>query len=291
VNTVTNAVTVDVEDWHSLVHRDLTGEDIPQTEHVVTGTRILMELLGEHGVRGTFFVTGQCASQFPDLVREIAQAGHEVGCHGWAHRPTWAFSPEEFREDLRRGLAVLQDVLGEPVVGFRAPFFSVGPDELWAIEIVAEEGLLYDSSVSPLRFARAGRSFAPGLQRLTVGAATLPELPMTTALWLGNERNLSGGRWFRMLPRSALLNGFGDLNRRGIVAQVYIHSYEVLPYRLTFPRPLAGLAKRARARALETAYALRRGQTVPRLTALLRGCGPWGRLRDIVADFVKTEGA
>ncbi len=287
---VTNALTVDVEDWHSLVHRDLTGEDIPQTEHVVTGTQILLDLLAEHQTLGTFFVTGQCAEQFPGLVRAIAEAGHEVGCHGWAHRPTWLFTPDEFRHDLQRGLATLADVLGEPVVGYRAPFFSIGPGESWALGIVAEFGLQYDSSVSPLRVDGGGRRVAPGLQRLLVGPGGLVELPMTTTAWLGKQRNISGGRWFRMLPQSVLLQGFERLNEQGLVGQVYIHSYEVLPYPLQFPRPLA-LARRLRSRMLEAAYACGRGRTGPRLARLLRECGRWGRLRDIVADFEAREGA
>jgi polysaccharide deacetylase family protein (PEP-CTERM system associated) len=289
--SVASVATVDVEDWHSLVHRDLGAGEIPLTDHLVTGTRLLVELFGRCGVRGTFFFTGPSAVAFPDLVREVAAAGHEVACHGWAHRPTWTFTPETFREDLTRARAALEDVVGTAVQGYRAPFFSIGPAELWALDIVAELGFVYDSSLSPLRFAAAGLELAPGLQRLPEGSAGagLVELPMTTARWLGKQRNIAGGRWFRSLPRRVILDGFRDLNARGLIAQTYTHSYEVLPYRLVVPRPLKGATLRAKAWLYELAYAARRHETAPRLSALLESCERWAPLADVVTSFLAHE--
>ena len=293
--SVTNAATVDVEDWHALYHGYLTGEELPPTEHVVVGTQILLDLFARNGVTGTFFVTGPCAVTFPPLVREIVAAGHEIACHGWAHRPISTFTPETFRADLKRALGALEDVTGAPVQGYRAPFFSIGPSETWALDIVAELGFQYDSSLSPLRFAAAGRSVVPGLHRLPADGpgTSLVELPMSTAHWLGKQRNIGGGRWFRLLPCGVILNGFQQLSRLGIVAQTYTHSYEVLPYRLRLPGPLRGLSVRAKAYLLESAYAINRQQTATRLAAVLQQCPRWAPIRAIAAEFLApaaTEG-
>lgn len=310
--SVANAATVDVEDWHPQLYRALTGHELPPTEHLVTGTRILIDLLRQHNVAGTFFVTGLYAATFPGLVRDIAAAGHEVACHGWAHRPTQTLTPGSFREDLRRSQGALQDLLSTSIEGYRAPYFSIGPAEMWALDIIAQAGFRYDSSLSPLRFAAAGRALAPGLQYVPVGGgASLVEFPMTTVRWLGKERNIGGGRLFRLLPRSAIVDGFRRLNELGIAAQTYTHSYEVLPYALTVPRPLPRVLTRAKAHRselaaslpwpltglpvwatvhlVELAYTLGRQRTAPRLAALLKDRPRWVPIRQLVADFVASR--
>lgn len=309
-----NAATVDVEDWHPQLYRALTGHEVPPTEHLVTGTRLLMDLLGQHDVAGTFFVAGPYAAAFPGLVRDIAAAGHEVACHGWAHRPTQTLTPESFREDLRRAQGTLQDLLGTPVEGYRAPYFSIGPSEMWALDIVAEAGFRYDSSLSPVRFASAGQALAPGLQyvRVSGGGASLVEFPATTVRWLGKERSIGGGRLFRLLPQGIVANGFRGLNERGIPAQTYTHTYEVLPYALTIPRPLPSAPPPTRGHLAELAYTLPRPltklptwvnvhlvelayrlghrQTAPRLAALFKQGLRWVPIRQLVAEFVAGQG-
>jgi polysaccharide deacetylase family protein (PEP-CTERM system associated) len=289
---VSNAVTVDVEDWHSLVYRDLVGADLPATEHTATGTRILLDLLAECGIRGTFFVTGRCAVAFRELIRDIAGAGHEVACHGWSHLPVWTLSREGFREELRRTVSAIEDATGERVLGYRAPLFSIRPAERWALEEVAAAGLLYDSSLSPLRFDAHGQPLAQGLQIINTDfAAPLVEFPMSTAAWFGKARNISGGRWFRTLPFGVISNGFRRLNEAGVAAQTYTHTYEVLPYRLVVPGPLRGVATRAKARLIEAAYAARRNQTMPRLRALLSQPENWAPISDLVAGFLASRRA
>lgn len=156
---VLNALSCDLEDYfqvqacEGLVAQEAWTVMAPR---LVESTETVLSLLEEAGVKATFFVLGWNAERHPELVRRIAAAGHEVASHGHAHRMVTAQSPEEFRADVTRSKAVLEDLAGHPVLGYRAPTFSITSRTLWALGILAEAGYRYDSSIFPIRHDRYG---------------------------------------------------------------------------------------------------------------------------------------
>jgi polysaccharide deacetylase family protein (PEP-CTERM system associated) len=222
-----HALTIDLEDWHQLFHRRLTGEEIRPTATVVRSTHRLLDVLDEAGVRATFFVLGNVAEAYPELVLEVARRGHEVGSHTHSHELIFNLEPAAFRADVERSLAGLQDLTGQPVLGFRAPEFSVGHLRHWCFEILAELGFRYDSSVFPLPHARYGIPEAP---RHPFAIATpngeIQEYPLAT--WDAGRFRLAvaGGSYFRLLPGRLLRRALDDIDAGGRTAVLYFHPYE-----------------------------------------------------------------
>jgi polysaccharide deacetylase family protein (PEP-CTERM system associated) len=222
-----HALTIDLEDWHQLFHRRLTGEEIRPTKTVVSATHRLLDVLDEAGVRATFFVLGNVADAYPELVREVARRGHEVGSHTHSHELIFNLEPAAFRADVERSLGGLQDLTGQPVLGFRAPEFSVGHLRHWCFEILAELGFRYDSSVFPLPHARYGIPEAP---RHPFAIATpngeIQEYPLAT--WDAGRFRLpvAGGSYFRLLPGRLLRRALDDIDAGGRTAVLYFHPYE-----------------------------------------------------------------
>jgi polysaccharide deacetylase family protein (PEP-CTERM system associated) len=241
VRGVTNALTIDFEDWYQ-------GLEIPHTQWGGYEDRIpavaerLLGLLAEADVRGTFFILGSVAERHPELVRAIADAGHEVATHGYSHTLVYKMSPREFREDLRRSLDVLQELTGLPVLGHRAPFFSITRESLWALEILAECGIRYDSSVFPVVNHRYGIPDAPRWPYpLDLGGQAILEFPLSTYRVLGRNIPVAGGAYFRIFPYAFTRWGFRRINRRGRAAVFYLHPWEIDPDhpRIPLPRRIA----------------------------------------------------
>ena len=222
-----HALTIDLEDWHQLFHRRLTGEEIRPTEAVVGSTHRLLDTLDEAGVRATFFVLGNVAEAYPELVREVARRGHELGSHTHSHELIFRTEPATFRADMERSLAGLQDLTGQPVLGFRAPEFSVGHLRHWCFEILAELGFRYDSSVFPLPHARYGIPEAPSYPfAIATPGGEIQEYPLAT--WdVGRLRlPVAGGSYFRLLPGRLLRRALDDIDAGGRTAVLYFHPYE-----------------------------------------------------------------
>ena len=160
---VVNVLSIDVEEYyHATVFQEaVNGVTAGLPSRVVSSTERILELLHARQVKATFFVLGEVGSDHPGLVRRIARDGHEVACHSYHHTLVSDQSPDEFRADIRRAKAVLEDVAGQPVVGYRAPTFSIGASERWAYAILAEEGFRYDSSIYPILHDRYGDRVAP----------------------------------------------------------------------------------------------------------------------------------
>jgi len=135
--------------------RRLTGRIVPPSGDLIPLTEMVLELLARSKVRATFFIVGDVAEAIPSLVRIIADGGHEIATHGYSHVRVDSLRPEEFREEVRRSVAVLQELSGQRVLGHRAAEFSITKQSLWALEILAEEGLVYDSSIFPIRSVRS----------------------------------------------------------------------------------------------------------------------------------------
>jgi polysaccharide deacetylase family protein (PEP-CTERM system associated) len=241
-----NALTFDVEEYFQVeaFRRLVAMEDWSRLPpRVADSTRRLLDLLDARGVSATFFVVGWVAERHPDLVREIERRGHELGCHGYAHRPVWAMSRPEFRGDLRRARQAIEDAAGRPVRGYRAPTCSIVASTRWALEVLAEEGLRYDSSIFPIRHDRYGIPSAPRVpHRITLpGGAEIVEFPMSTLRIAGQNVPFCGGGYFRLAPYELVRAGLRHLNRQGIPGMVYLHPWEIDPAQ---PRlPVRGLTR------------------------------------------------
>jgi len=231
---------------------------------LVPATDWVLDLLGRHGIQATFFIVGEIARTDPGLVRAVHAAGHEVGSHGWDHRRVLSMSPEEFRRDLRQSCDALAQVTGVGIQGYRAPTFSIVRRTAWALDVLAEEGLLYDSSIYPVRHDRYGVPDAPRGPFLAEGdgGGTILELPPALLRLPGMNLPVGGGGYFRLLPPVLLERALGQIRRdcRPAVAMLYFHPWEFDPDQ---PRlPLNPLSR------FRTYVGLRRSGT--RLESLLR---------------------
>lgn len=234
MDQVVNAFTVDVEDYFQVTafERLVPRADWDRHEsRVVANTQRLLSLLARHQIRGTFFVLGWVAARFPNLLREIHAAGHELGTHSFWHRLVYDMTPEEFREDLRSSIAAIEDAAGVAVTCYRAPSFSITSRSLWALEILVEEGIQVDSSIFPTYHDRYG---IPSAQRrphqLTTSAGTLWEFPPSVARVAGMNLPVSGGGYFRLYPAAftrACLKGVNG--SAGDPFMFYIHPWEIDP--------------------------------------------------------------
>jgi polysaccharide deacetylase family protein (PEP-CTERM system associated) len=225
-----HALTIDLEDWHQLFHRRLTGEVISPTPAVVGATHRLLDMLDEAEIRATFFVLGNVADAYPELVREVARRGHEIGSHTHSHELIYHTDPATFKADVERSLAKLQDLSEQPILGFRAPEFSVSQLRHWCFEILAELGFRYDSSVFPLPHVRYG---IPEASRhpfaIVTPSGTIYEYPLAT--WdIGRFRlPVAGGSYFRLLPSRLLHRALNDIDASNRTAVLYFHPYEFHP--------------------------------------------------------------
>jgi polysaccharide deacetylase family protein (PEP-CTERM system associated) len=223
-----NAFTVDLEDWYQGLEIDLDdwGGYAPRIE---VGLRALLGLLDEAGVRATFFVLGHQAKKTPALIREVAARGHEIASHGWSHRFVYRIGPDAFRRELRDSKALLEDVAQSPVQGYRAPFFSITNESLWALDILLEEGYRYDSSVFPVfnyRYGIPGAARTPG-PIATPSGATILEVPLSTVRApLGLNIPISGGGYFRLYPYAVTRALVRTLLREGLGLVFYVHPWE-----------------------------------------------------------------
>jgi len=233
---VRNALTIDVEEYfqahaYAKVIDRADWERIPG--RVVANVRRLLALLAEHRTRATFFVLGWVADRHPEVVREIAAAGHEVGSHGYAHQLLDRQGPEEFADDLARSLAAIGCALGRPgaLLGYRAPGFSLTPRTLWALDILRAQGIRYDSSLQPVLTRRGNGAYGASrfVTRLEAG---LWEFPVSTVRLAGYKCPVAGGAYFRLLPLWVTRRAIERINAEGRPAVVYLH-------------PLGGRSRRA----------------------------------------------
>jgi polysaccharide deacetylase family protein (PEP-CTERM system associated) len=219
-----SAFTVDVEDWY----QSCVDFDASITERVVRNVDRILEVLNDCGVKGTFFVQGRVAETFPKLPQLLVAEGHEVQSHGYSHRPLFAMSRPELRDELERARATVEDASGTSVNAFRAQDFSVVRENLWAMDVLAEVGFDVDSSIFPMRAGRygiAGWPVAPHFLQARNGSRIL-EVPV--AVWSrGSWRfPVAGGGYFRVLPRALLERGLRSIVASGRPAVVYCHPYE-----------------------------------------------------------------
>jgi polysaccharide deacetylase family protein (PEP-CTERM system associated) len=227
--------TIDVEEYFQV---SALEPHVPRSQwdamesRLVEGMGRLMDVMAETDTRGTFFVLGIVAEKHPDMVRELSAAGHEIASHGWDHRRVWDLSPDEFRSQARKSRACLEEISGKPVLGYRAPSFSIVRGGEWALEILVEEGYRYDSSLYPVR--RPGYGYRGGsrcVHTLELSAGPLVEVPPATFRIAGANFPAGGGGTFRHLPyrftRAAFRQHQSGADRAP--ATFYLHPWELDP--------------------------------------------------------------
>ncbi len=231
---ITNALSIDLEEYfqvsnfEKLLDRESWGS-LPS--RVEESTHRLLDAFDETGNRATFFVLGWIAERHPALVAEIAQRGHEIACHGYFHELVYEIGPERFRADLQRSCEIIEKVSGCAPKGYRAPSYSVTERSLWALDILAEEGFSYDSSIFPIHHHRYG---IPSFERQPVrlelpGGGAIDEFPMTT-LQLGRFTiPMAGGAYLRFMPGALFRWGFKRLVKAGQPTVLYLHPWEIDP--------------------------------------------------------------
>ena len=250
--------TIDVEEYFQV--SAFAGAVSPESwggfdSRIEVNVRQLVDLLARHQARATFFVLGWVADRHRDLVRALARAGHEVASHGWDHKRVTEQTPEEFRVSVRRTKQLLEELSGQPCLGFRAPSFSIVPGREWALDILLEEGYEYDSSLFPVR--RPGYGYAGGGRDpywVVRPAGRLAELPPATLRRLGVNLPAAGGAYLRILPYALVRSAIAAYDRRGVPATFYVHPWEIDPRSPPsrcpgWPRSGTTLACAARSRA------------------------------------------
>lgn len=227
-----NAFTVDVEDYYMVsAFADVVRfEDWHKYEsRIIHNTCRILDLMYEHRVRGTFFVLGWVAARNASLIRQIHASGHEIASHGYRHKLVYDMTPEQFREDVRLTKIVLEDITGSQVLGFRAASYSIVQKTLWALNVLAEEGYRYDSSIFPVHHDRYG---IPGANRFPHVIATksgnLIEFPPSTCSLLGLNIPVCGGGYLRILPESLIKAAIRRINGHELQPAItYIHPWEI----------------------------------------------------------------
>lgn len=261
--TTVHALSVDVEDWFQVLNMQGLIDRADWDRHALRceeSTGRILDLLDRHGARATFFFLGWIAERLPGLVRRVAEAGHEIGSHGYDHRVLDELGRRGFEEDLARTERILEDVGGQRPRSFRACTWSVGRRTAWAIDVLATRGYVLDSSIYPVRHPDYGVPGAPtSPYRIRAAGRTLLEFPPLTYEVLGRRLPVGGGGYLRLFPLGLLRRGLRQQERRGWPGCVYLHPWEVDPGQ---PRqPLGGV------RGFR--HYVNLGRTLPKLERLL----------------------
>jgi polysaccharide deacetylase family protein (PEP-CTERM system associated) len=226
---IPHALTFDVEDWYQgFLYRGIAGWEQYNSREKRTVERVL-SLLDEYKTKATFFVLGKVAEQQPEIILSISRAGHEIASHTYSHKPVPRHTPRSFREDLRRSIATLEDITGSRVLGYRAASWSVRSDCLWALDILAEEGIEYDSSIFPTRLHSYGiPHFPPYPHRLHLTSGqSIFELPAQVFSLGGLRLPSAGGFYLRAFPFQLSLQALRQSERSAHSGMVYLHPYDL----------------------------------------------------------------
>jgi polysaccharide deacetylase family protein (PEP-CTERM system associated) len=283
-DTLVNALTIDVEDYFHVTAftGDIDRSRWSSLESRVEGnTSRLREIFARHGVRATFFVLGWVADRYPNIVRELHAAGHEIACHGWSHEVVYRQTPAVFREETIRAKALLEDLIGAPVRGYRAATYSIVRETTWALDILADLGFEYDSSIFPVRHDFYGIPDAPRVPH-RVASGRLLEVPLTTVTIAGQRLPCGGGGYFRLLPYSLFKWALRRVNERDRMPAIfYSHPWEIDPDQ---PR-IEGASLKSRFR-----HYINLEHTEARLHRLLADFR-WGRMDEVFGLSQKSRAA
>lgn len=225
-------MSVDVEDYF---HVAALSQSIKVADwegispRVVNNTKRLLDLFDKKGIKVTHFVLGWVAERFPDLVREIDGRGHEVACHGYSHQLVYEQTPDVFRKETHKSKKILEDILGKPILGYRAASYSITKKSLWALDILHEAGFKYDSSIFPVHHDRYGIPDAQTLpHRLqTPKGNYIVEFPLTTSDIFGFKLPAAGGGYFRLYPYVFSKYLLAKVERANKPFVFYLHPWEI----------------------------------------------------------------
>lgn len=224
-----NLLTIDLEEWFHIL--DLRGREpafsdwdslVPRFE---LNVERLLQLLSERRVRATFFVLGWVASRYPSTIERIYRLGHEIACHGYKHDLIYDLTQEQFRDDIRRAKAILEGITGKAVRGYRGPGFSITPQNLWALDIIAEEGFEYDGTLYPGCHGHGGVHGLPSepFIAITLNGHKVVEYPASVWDFGGHRIGFAGGGYFRLVPLVIINRLINSFNEQGKPVMVYIH--------------------------------------------------------------------
>ncbi len=238
---VKNLLTFDIEDWY---HANYSGVDLTRyqdkTSHLRANVELLLQMCGDAGCKATFFVLGSVALEHPDLVLQIAKAGHEVASHGYGHQLAYKQTFAEFKADVQKSAEILQTLIGRKIIGYRAPSWSIIKENLHYLEALEELGFQYDASIFPVKTFLYGIPDAPTeIHHPLVNGRKLRlfEIPMSVMRLFGRNIGYSGGFYFRLLPTGLIKKVIRSGNVAGNISIVYLHPRELDPaeQRLTLP--------------------------------------------------------
>lgn len=222
-------ISIDWEDFgqlYGMYHCDAITE--PKHGAIERQTKIMLDMFDAANVKATFFVLGMLAERRKELVKEIQRRGHEIALHGQNHKAMFTLTPEAAYADVEQSLKIVTDITGEPVYGYRAPFFSIIQENLYLLEMLADLGLVYDSSIFPIKSARygiEGFSTENKIYQLANGKEIV-ELPLTTADWMGKRWPVSGGGYIRLMPKPLVSTVFKKFRKVQQPPMIYMHPYE-----------------------------------------------------------------
>lgn len=228
-----HALTIDVEDWFTGIPLAQSTKD--NCEHRLRSQMdILLQMLDDHGAKGTFFWLGDLATKYPEILRSIDRNGHRIGCHGYSHRMLREFDAESLKDDIFRARNTIQDILGSKIISYRAPFFSLDRQHLWVLDYLVKLGFEIDSSIFPASNWRYGiPGFHDRIQTVLTGKGRISLAPISVMRYSGLRIPVSGGAYFRIYPYSLTRSNFRSCEKKGQNAIFYIHPWELDP---THPR-------------------------------------------------------
>ncbi len=274
---IRNAMTVDVEDYFqvSAFERYINRSDWERQEcRVERNVDRILGLFSDHDVKATFFTLGWVAERYPALIRRMVDQGHEVASHGMSHVRVTQQNRDEFKQDVVRTKALLEDVSGQEVIGYRAASYSIGASNLWALDVLGETGHLYSSSIYPIKHDLYGMPDAPRFAfRPTDG--DFVEFPVTTVRVAGKNLPCGGGGWFRLVPYAGMrwaMRRVNEVDRESVI--FYFHPWEIDPDQ---PRQ-QGIDAKTRFR-----HYLNLDRMERRLTRLLSDF-EWGRMDQVLFE-------
>jgi polysaccharide deacetylase family protein (PEP-CTERM system associated) len=220
---IKNAFSVDLEDWYQGIEMPYASWGSYE-KRVEVGMNKLLQLLSDSDTRGTFFTLGWIAEKYPKMIKLLADQGHELASHGYSHEKVYNLSQQTFREEIRKTKSTIEDLAGSQVVAYRAPFFSITVDSLWALDILREEGHTIDCSISPVKTWRYGISSAPD-HIFKITDVDMIEFPVSTFNIMGKTLAL-GGAYFRLFPYMISEHAYKKRAAQDAFSMFYIHPWE-----------------------------------------------------------------
>ena len=224
-----HAFSVDVEDWYQGIPISIAAKAAAEPR-LERGLYPLLDLLARTGTRATFFILGPLVDRYPEAIKRIADEGHEIGCHGWSHDLLYDMTPARFEDETRQARDRIADLVGKPVTAYRAAYLSMTRRSLWALEVLARLGFLYDSSIFPIRNWRYGiEDFNRDPVRIDTPSGAIWEFPISVLQRFGRTLSVSGGAYFRIYPYALTRANFAHCEKAERPVNFYLHPWELDP--------------------------------------------------------------